>query len=54
MTNLDWMRQLPPEKLVLFLSPFTDHCPPPRGGRCPDMTCGDCWLSWLNKEVSDE
>ena len=53
-TNLDWLRQLPAEKLVPFLSPFSDHCPPPRAGRCPEEFCYNCWISWLNEEVSDE
>ena len=52
MTNLDMIRQLPAEDLIQFLSGMS--CPPPRGGRCPDATCRDCWIMWLNEEAEGD
>ena len=52
MTNLEMVRQLPAEDLVALL--FRGSCPPPRGGRCPDATCRDCWLMWLKEEAEGD
>ena len=58
MTNAEWIRQMTDENLacILGMLPFT---PPGRSCRkrfnepcmLQGMTCNQCWLEWLEKEV---
>ena len=57
-TNADRIRQMSDEELAeCFMSERTvPHCPPidlSKYAPCDDISCVECWVEWLKKEVEE-